>query len=246
MHILIVEDNEDVGETMRGALEKAWGPNNVKVDCCFNIYQAQRALEDSTYDLITMDLDLSGEIAGPDRDVGDYEGLQLLASLPQSRKNSTAGVLIVSGHAERPAISSILKVLRRKDVLEKPHTDLDFIAKARSILETRDAFIIQPEERRLGVDTYGTLSLDRKSGVYKWRNVEFSLTTSQYRIMDTLASRFPNAVPPAEFIKMRISKTRESLSVQISQIRDQMRSIGAPGDVIRFDPKGYMLDLPLD
>lgn len=248
MRILIIEDDEDVSDTLRGALEKAWGPSNVNVDCCYNVYSAREALSRYTYDLISMDLDLSGDPNALERDASEYEGIELLAELPQNTNNHSSGVLVVSGYAERPHIAQALRVLRRKDVLEKPHSELDFVAKVRSILETKDAFVIKPDKNHPGVDTYGKLTLDRRAGIYAWDGMDFSLTTSQYRILDMLAAGYPNVVPvPApKFLQARIAKSRESLSVQISQVREQLRSIGAPGDIIRFDPiTGYMLTLPL-
>ena len=73
MRIAIVEDSEDESDQYRELIEAAW--DDVTVDQLFNEDQARTMFErklanGESYDLITLDIDLSGGDPGLDSDGG--------------------------------------------------------------------------------------------------------------------------------------------------------------------------------
>ncbi|MGB1990419.1 MAG: response regulator, partial [Cycloclasticus pugetii] len=61
MNVLMVEDDEDIGEMLQLSLQT----NNIEVTWCKDVMRAQESLRDTTPDIILLDWMLPG-ISGPD------------------------------------------------------------------------------------------------------------------------------------------------------------------------------------
>ena len=126
IHIAIVEDSEDESNQYRDLLEAAW--DDVAVDQLFNEDQARtmfdrKKIAGETYDLISLDLDLSGGDPELDKD----GGIRLLTEMSPDLRST---VIVVSGRELSSEAEGFMRALKVVDTLSKPHSPADYLRAA--------------------------------------------------------------------------------------------------------------------
>lgn len=106
VHILIVDDEENWLQSLPALLSKRLGPN-LKVDVAKSYPEALQKVKSKSYDLVSVDLELLGEIHPSTH--FDLPGMDLLKECRGSSRNQGCGLVILSGRATPGAIYRALE-----------------------------------------------------------------------------------------------------------------------------------------
>jgi CheY-like chemotaxis protein len=106
VRILIVDDEENWLNSLPEILLKRLDPD-LKVDVAENFSEALRKVKNKNYDLVSVDLELLGEI-NPSMNP-DLEGMDLLKECRSSTRNQSCGLLVLSGRATPSAVYKALE-----------------------------------------------------------------------------------------------------------------------------------------
>lgn len=133
MRILLVEDNELIGNALRDHV----AASGLTVDWLASLQSALLAVEGSDYALILLDLHLP-----------DGSGLDLLKRL--SEKTRTVPVIVLSAYDQ---VSDRIQALEMGaiDYLVKPFDLSELIARIKTFIEDRNALLSQEIRKRLRV-----------------------------------------------------------------------------------------------
>ncbi len=117
--ILVIDDEEGIREGLRTLLQE----EGIAVETATNAEDGQRRVQQKSFDVILLDLNLPGE-----------DGLSILASL--RRGVPPADVIILTGYG---TVANTVEAMRKgaTDVIEKPFTQDRILAVIRRCLETR-------------------------------------------------------------------------------------------------------------
>lgn len=230
MRIAIIEDNEHDSDQYREIIEAAW--EGVEVVQLFNEPQAKTAftrvsegLLDS-FDLITLDIDLSdGDPTAPDK-IGGYRLLGDIngKSLPQ--KNTT--VIVVSGVLSPQLVELIQTSRLAVDTLAKPHTLADYLRTVRLGYQSYNHQISQPGfvGTKLHIQD---LVLDPLIGPPQWNGkvIHGCKTLTHQRIISALAlSSVPLSIEKLKRCLTSVNPSSEAVVVQIAAIRKALSEAG--------------------
>lgn len=199
MHILLVEDDKDLANTLAEILEK----KGYETTICYNYMQAYNEIEHS-YDCFLLDQLLP-----------DGNGLELCRLI---REKSSTPILIISSDT---AESSILKgyALEADDYIEKPFRLNVFLAKVESILRRTGKL-----NSEISVGDY-QLSMDlKKLSTY---NQDIPLTRSECIILETLFRSYPHVSTREQIIHNIFDKTNkmtstQTLNTRLSELRKKL------------------------
>jgi DNA-binding response OmpR family regulator len=222
INIAIVEDSEDESDQYRELLEAAW--DDVTVDQLFNEDQA-RAMFDrklaagESYDLITLDIDLSGGDPGIDKD----GGFRLLSEMSNDLRST---VIVVSGRTLSSEVEGFMRALKVVDTLAKPHSPADYLRAVRLGLQLQSKSPSKPLLDGMTAE-FGTLRLSPLTGKSTWSGQEIKCTLTQMRLLVILAENTPNHVPIGKLKKAlpTLNPTTEAVAVHIAELRKEFRRL---------------------
>ena len=220
IHIAIVEDSEDESNQYRDLLEAAW--DDVAVDQLFNEDQARtmfdrKKIAGETYDLISLDLDLSGGDPELDKD----GGIRLLTEMSPDLRST---VIVVSGREFSSEVEGFMRALKVVDTLSKPHSAADYLRAVRLGLQLQSKSPSNPILDGMTTEI-GSLRLSPLTGSSTWKGNEIKCTLTQMRLLVILAQNSPN---PVEIRKLKealptLKPTTEAVAVHIAELRKEFR-----------------------
>lgn len=222
MHIAIVEDSEDDSDQYRELLEAAW--DDVTVDQLFNEDQARTMFErklaaGESYDLITLDIDLSGGDPGMDKD----GGFRLLNEMNPDLRST---VIVVSGRQLSSEVTGFMKALKVVDTLSKPHSPADYLRAVRLGLQLQSKAPGKPILDGMTTE-FGSLRLSPLTGKSTWNGQDIKCTLTQMRLLAMLAENSPNPVAIEKLKKAlpALKPTPEAVAVHIAELRKEFRRL---------------------
>jgi DNA-binding response OmpR family regulator len=232
-HILIVDDNRDVRDTIRNALEE----EGFVTSTAANGQTLLARMSGQRPDLILLDLVLP-----------DENGLNLLA---QIRQEHTVPVIIVSGKGE--LVDKVLGLeMGAEDYISKPFQIKELIARVKARLRNGPAPQNNSEfvPERLATKTvlrFGNWTLDRERlQVYDSEHKSANLTVKEFRLLEAFISS-PNIVLTREQLldKSRLhdfNVTDRAIDTQIARIRKKLGEEAESGLIQAVRGAGYVFN----
>jgi len=224
IHIAIVEDSEDESDQYRELIEAAW--DDVTVDQLFNEDQARSMFDrkhgaGETYDLITLDIDLSGGDPGLDKD----GGFRLLTELNSDLRST---VIVVSGRQLSSEVTGFMRALKVVDTLNKPHSPADYLRAVRLGLQLQAKSPSQPILDGMTSD-FGSLRLSPLTGNSTWNKQKIKCTLTQMRLLVILVKSSPDYVAIGKLKKAlpTLNPTTEAVAVHIAELRKEFRRLAS-------------------
>lgn len=198
--IAIIEDDRPTSNQLSQWAAKA--VPGAQIDQLLTRQEAEAAIRTTTYDLITLDIEL-----GADRNAG-------VSLIHEATKSRPVPVLVVSG---MPAdlYRGVMKALDAWDYLQKPVGEHDFNQTLLSMLNV--AVRQQPAaENHLRIDPL-------TSAHPTWKGERLNLTATQQRLLHAIYARRAEKDPTVSYVELfaflTSGKNTENLKRQISQIR---------------------------
>jgi len=218
--ILVIDDDKDITETIRGNLEL----DGYEVLCAFDGRTGLNMTKNHRPDLILLDLNLP-----------DMDGIKVCQIM---RRESEIPIVILTSRSE---ISD--KVLGLEcgadDYVVKPFSFLELSARIRTILKRYERTLIRNQ-----YDTKN-LSLNYKSGSVIVREKKVKLTRTEFRLLELLVS-FPDEVLSREYIMNQIWKDSQlykysrTVDVHIQRLRKKIeKDTENPQYIVTVPGVGY-------
>ena len=221
MHILVVEDEKELCETIVRSLRRL----DYSVDSCYDGNEAIELLAIESYDLVLLDLNLPGT-----------DGMTVLRKLRQTDRDTK--VLILSARSE---VADKVDGLDSgaNDYLSKPFHLEELEARIRSL--TRRQFTQNDV-----VLTCGDISFDTKSRIASAAGLKLTLTRKESAILEYLLLNRGRPVSQEELIDHvwdnSVDNFSNSIRVHISALRKKLRA------ALGYDPirnrigEGYVME----
>lgn len=162
MSILVIEDEHNIAQALKKALEQ----DNYAVDVCFDGDNGFAMATTGHYDLVVIDRMIPGK----------YNGLDIIKAMRDQKIHTPIIVLTAKG-----AISEKITDLDAgaDDYIIKPFALDKFLARVRALLR-------QPNETQPTVLTAGDLSLNTVTVVVKRGNTKIDLTSKEFALLEFL------------------------------------------------------------
>lgn len=215
-HILIVEDEEDILALLHYNLMKA----GYRVECATDGEEALRILENSTPDLLLLDLLLPG--------IG---GLEICRKIRAAKKTAQLPIIMLSALGEEGDVVKGLD-LGADDYVVKPFSMKILLARILSVLRRRDEQPADDDEI-----LRGQLWIHPGRNLVKVAGEVVELTHTEFRVLLVLASR-----PGWVFTRYQIvnavrgeayAVTDRAVDVQIVGLRKRLGICGAYIETVR-------------
>lgn len=212
MRILLVEDNEDLGEAIERRLRDA----GHSVDWQRNGEDALDAACNDTFDVIALDLSLPGR-----------DGISILSTL-RARKIETP-VLVMTARAE---IDDKVSLLDRgaDDYLVKPFDLREMEARLRVLLR-------RPTGQATSELTVGALTLDAASGRVTVAGRSLELGRREFRLLEALLSRSGQVIAKERLMNQLFNLDEDvsinALELQVSRLRRKLEGSGVEIETVR-------------
>ncbi len=222
MRVLLVEDTEDVGETIVSRLRK----NGYTVDWAIKGTVAENLVRYTPYDLIILDLILP-----------DVDGLSILKRLRQS--GSSTPVLVLSARsATRDRIDGL--DLGADDYLVKPFDYRELEARARALLRRGDSGY------PTNTLTYSDLMLDRCARSVTVAGSDIDLTRREFAMLEILARHPGRLFSKDEIIAQLFSwddelPTENAVEQIVARLRRKLAASGSSVEIRTIRELGYKL-----
>ncbi|MEB3357718.1 MAG: PAS domain S-box protein [Synechococcales bacterium] len=222
MKILVVEDDQAIAQT----LEFLFSRYNYAVDIAIDAEAGLQMAEAFAYDLMVLDLFLPK---------GD--GISLCQHL--RNQGFSSPILLLTGQGDRRQKAIALNA-GADDYVVKPFDTEELIARVQALLR-RGGPTNQP------VLTWGLLSVDPSSCKVAYGAHRLSVTPKEYAILE-LFLRHPQRTFNARAILDHVwtsleSPGEEAVRVHIKELRQKLKSVGAPRDFIETKHRmGYRLN----
>ena len=171
MNVLLVEDDEDIGEMLQLSLSS----NQIEVIWCTDVMKAQESLRDSTPDIILLDWMLPG-ISGPD----------WVKFLKNQEENKRIPIIMLTARsAEDDKISGL--DTGADDYVTKPFSVQELIARMKAVLRRSGA------KTDTEVISIGPLLIEPNSHRVALNNIDVMMSPTEYKLLYFFASN-PNKV----------------------------------------------------
>jgi two-component system response regulator TctD len=212
MRILLVEDNEDLGEAIERRLRDA----GHSVDWLRDGEMALDAAFDTSFDVIALDLSLPGR-----------DGMSILSAL-RARRVETP-VLVMTARAE---IDDKVSLLDRgaDDYLVKPFDLREMEARLRVLMR-------RPAGQVTSLSTVGRLTLDAASGLVKVEGRSLELGRREFRLLEALLSRSGQVVAKERLMNQLFNLDEDvsvnALELQVSRLRRKLDGSGVEIETVR-------------
>ncbi|MEU0482869.1 response regulator transcription factor [Streptosporangium sp. NPDC006013] len=219
MRLLVVEDEEDLVEALRVGFVRAGYTVCVARDTA----QAAERLQADPYDVVLLDLDLSGR-----------DGFELCRALRRTAHGRTARIIMVTA---RDRLDDRLLGLDEgpDDYLVKPFAFPELLARVRAL-----------PHREQGDDTailqVGDLRLDISRAEARARGRELGLTPKEFGVLRYLMARCGHVVSAEELLEHvwgeHADPFTNTVRVTVGNLR---RKLGAEGVIETVISRGYRL-----
>ncbi|MEG0805710.1 MAG: response regulator transcription factor [Lachnospiraceae bacterium] len=211
MRILIVEDEEDLCDSIAEGLEL----DGYAVDRCYNGEYAYELLMTETYDLVVLDLNLPG-----------MDGITLLQKV--RKENKEVRILILS--AKGSVSDKVLGLdTGANDYLAKPFDFEELEARIRNLLHRN--FI-----QETSILTFHELSLDSARRIAYSKEVPLSLTRKELSLLEYFLLNQTKVISQEEFMEhvwnMEADCFSNAVRVHIASLRKKLKSS------LGYDPIG--------
>ena len=171
MNVLLVEDDEDIGEMLQLSLSS----NQIDVIWCTDVMKAQESLRASTPDIILLDWMLPG-ISGPD----------WVKFLKNQEENKRIPIIMLTARsAEDDKISGL--DTGADDYVTKPFSVQELIARMKAVLRRSGA------KTDTEVISIGPLFIEPNSHRVALSNIDVMMSPTEYKLLYFFASN-PNKV----------------------------------------------------
>jgi len=164
--ILLVEDDEDIGEMLKFSLQS----NDFEVFWCVDAMKAQDSLKTSSPDIILLDWMLPG-INGPD----------WVKFLKNQEDNKHIPIIMLTARSTEDD-----KILGLEtgidDYVTKPFSVRELVARIKAVLRRVDSTV------REGTVTVGSLTIDPESHRVQINDVEILMSPTEYKLLFFLSS----------------------------------------------------------
>lgn len=171
MNVLLVEDDEDIGEMLQLSLQS----NDIKVMWCVDVMKAQESLRGSTPDIILLDWMLPG-ISGPD----------WVKFLKNQEENKRIPIIMLTARStEEDKITGL--ETGADDYVTKPFSVQELIARMKAVLRRTST---KSDAESISV---GPLFIDPTSHRVAINNVDVMMSPTEYKLLFFFASN-PNKV----------------------------------------------------
>jgi phosphate regulon transcriptional regulatory protein PhoB len=171
MNVLLVEDDEDIGEMLQLSLSS----NQIDVIWCTDVMKAQESLRASTPDIILLDWMLPG-ISGPD----------WVKFLKNQEENKRIPIIMLTARsAEDDKISGL--DTGADDYVTKPFSVQELIARMKAVLRRSGA------KTDTEVISIGPLLIEPNSHRVALNNIDVMMSPTEYKLLYFFASN-PNKV----------------------------------------------------
>jgi len=171
MNVLLVEDDEDIGEMLQLSLQSS----GIGVTWCVDVMKAQESLRDSTPDIILLDWMLPG-ISGPD-------WVKFLKNQDDNKRIPI--IMLTARSAEEDKISGLETGV--DDYVTKPFSVRELIARMGAVLRRTDASTVS------SVVKVGPLLIDPDSHRVAINDVDVMMSPTEYKLLHFFATH-PNKV----------------------------------------------------
>lgn len=144
VRILIVDDEKKWLDSLEQVLLRRLNPD-IKIERAKSYPEALVKVQSTSYDLVSMDLELLGESSSPTK--FNLSGMELLKECRSSKRNRACGLMILSGKATAKAVSEALKTFGINEFLDKLDYDdgMPYVKAAQSSI--RSARLQQAQRR---------------------------------------------------------------------------------------------------
>lgn len=220
MRVLLVEDEPDLADALRGALER----NGMVVDLAGRMEEAEAFIASYAHDAIILD-----------RQLPDGDGLLLIPRL--RARGNTVPVLVLTARGE---ITDRVEGLDRgaDDYLAKPFALEELLARVRALFR-------RPGEVLSHIVTIGRLQVDfgNRDALVGGRPVD--LTRREMLVLEAMARRVGRMVPRPLLMDAVFAADEEvlpnALDTQVSRLRRKLSAAGAGVTINGVRGVGYML-----
>jgi len=220
MRLLLVEDEPDMAALLRTALEK----HDFVTDCAPSIEIAIEAIETVAHDLVILD-----------RQLGDGDGVSLIAYLRKRRPNVPIVILSARGSANDRVEGLNLGA---DDYLPKPFEISELVARLRAVLRRPSQVTSKPL-------SIGNLSFDLNQGEVFINGERLELPRREYLVLESLMRRAGRTVRRGVLEEEVYGSDDEiasnSLEAHISRLRRKLTAAGASVTIHPVRGVGYLL-----
>jgi len=171
MNVLLVEDDEDIGEMLQLSLQSS----GIGVTWCVDVMKAQESLRDSTPDIILLDWMLPG-ISGPD-------WVKFLKNQDENKRIPI--IMLTARSAEEDKIAGL--ETGADDYVTKPFSVRELIARMNAVLRRAETKAVSSEIK------VGPLLIDPDSHRVAINDVDVMMSPTEYKLLHFFASH-PNKV----------------------------------------------------
>ena len=171
MNVLLVEDDEDIGEMLQLSLQAS----DIGVTWCVDVMKAQESLRESTPDIILLDWMLPG-ISGPD----------WVKFLKNQDKNKGIPIIMLTARSEEEDKITGLET-GVDDYVTKPFSVRELIARMGAVLRRTDVSTVSSAVK------IGPLLIDAESHRVTINDVDVMMSPTEYKLLHFFASH-PNKV----------------------------------------------------
>lgn len=169
--VLLVEDDEDIGEMLEMSLQA----NNMSVDWRINVVKAQESLRDSTPDIVLLDWMLPG-ISGP----------EWVAFLKNQEENKRVPIIMLTARSSEEDMVSGLNT-GVDDYVTKPFSVRELVARMHAVIRRSS---IEEEKTIINL---GALLIDPESHQVSLNGVDIMMSPTEYKLLYFFATN-PNKV----------------------------------------------------
>ena len=200
MRALLVEDNYDLSESLYDYLQS----HQVLVDCAYTAQSALNLLEQLSFDVIVLDINLP-----------DFNGFELCQRLRNEHQITTPIIMLTARSSLEDKLSGFDS--GAEDYLVKPFEMAELLARMNVLVERQ-----QPKKRMLQV---GNLTYDLDMQKITREDTIIELNTSCRKILELMMRKSPNVVsknaleyalwgddtPENEVLKIHIHTLRQKI-----------------------------------
>ena len=212
MRILLIEDNEDLGEAIDRRLRDA----GHSVDWLRDGDDAIEAAQNELFDVVVLDLTLPGR-----------DGISILSDM--RRRKTETPVLVMTARAE---IDDKVSLLDRgaDDYLVKPFDLRELEARLRVLMR-------RPAGQVTSVATIGDLSIDVAGGMATVNGRALDLGRREFRLLEILLAKVGQVVPKERLMSQLFNFDEavsiNALELQVSRLRRKLEGSRVEIDTVR-------------
>ena len=220
MRALLIEDNYDLSESLYDYLQS----HGVVVDCAYTARSALGLLEQLSFDVIILDINLP-----------DINGFELCKRLRNEYQNTTPIIMLTALSSLEDKLSGFSS--GAEDYLVKPFEMAELLARMNVLVDRK-----KPTQRRLQV---GELTYDLDTQEVSRLNTVIELNASSKKILELLMKKSPHVVskkdleyalwgedsPEHDVLKIHIHTLRQKIDKPFSA--EYLQTIRGSGYVLK-------------